>query len=363
MISIISALISSIVSSNTPIVGAYYFGGWAGENANFSKGLKIDYKAPTHLTERMVEDFPGLEPVWGWRDDTRQIMDRQIELASRNGVDFFIFDWYWRVSGSEYDSMKTQGDPRHSAMSLFRNAAANKMKYAILVANHRGAEIVGTKNWIKAVQVWSELFHDSNYIKVDGKPLVVIFDPQVLDDSMIKVIQGEAQRLGFPGIYLGGCGGGGIAKSFSFATQYAVVKHYSGDCQNPRDYSEITQTAKYDREKHRTMAFIPSVSSGTDRRPWSDGLVGKQGCTLYFKRDPVGFETALKESIDWMIKNPNLTSPNKLLFIYAWNELGEGGYLVPTKADPNASVLHRIPDVLRQYGWKSPEGKIGKSKN
>jgi hypothetical protein len=32
--------------------------------------------------------------------------------------------------------------------------------------------------------------------------------------------------------------------------------------------------------------------------------------------------------------------------VYAWNELGEGGYLVPTKGDPGAAKLKMIKEVV-----------------
>jgi hypothetical protein len=32
--------------------------------------------------------------------------------------------------------------------------------------------------------------------------------------------------------------------------------------------------------------------------------------------------------------------------IYAWNELGEGGYLVPTKGDPEASYLKQVKEAV-----------------
>ena len=35
------------------------------------------------------------EPVWGWRDDRLEIMERQIDLAADNGIAFFAFCWYW----------------------------------------------------------------------------------------------------------------------------------------------------------------------------------------------------------------------------------------------------------------------------
>src|SRR5690606_38651836 len=78
-------------------IGAYYFDGWAGRNIHANDPNEPWAKnAPSHLTRRMLKEFPQREPVWGWRDDSLAIMERQIDLAADNGIDFFLFCWYWR---------------------------------------------------------------------------------------------------------------------------------------------------------------------------------------------------------------------------------------------------------------------------
>jgi hypothetical protein len=74
----------SAVAGEAPraTVGAYYFDGWAGKNAQAGK---VDWAkdAPTHLTKRMLDEFPEREPVWGWRDDKLETMEPGI--SSRLG--------------------------------------------------------------------------------------------------------------------------------------------------------------------------------------------------------------------------------------------------------------------------------------
>ena len=75
-------------------IGVYYFDGWSGKNRHADNPDEPWAKnAPTHLTRRFVEEFPEREPVWGWRNDDLTIMERQIDLAADNGVDFFLFCW------------------------------------------------------------------------------------------------------------------------------------------------------------------------------------------------------------------------------------------------------------------------------
>ena len=64
-------------------MGAYYFDGWAGQNAQAGKA---DWAkdAPTHLTKRMLDEFPDREPVWGWRDDKLETMERIVLVYAWN---------------------------------------------------------------------------------------------------------------------------------------------------------------------------------------------------------------------------------------------------------------------------------------
>jgi len=49
-----------------------------------------------------------------------------------------------------------------------------------------------------------------------------------------------------------------------------------------------------------------------------------------------------------MDANPKLATKDRLGLIYAWNEIGEGGWLVPCKDDPNGGYLKAIRRVV--YG-------------
>ena len=99
-----------------PMIGAYYFDGWAGRS-EFADDPNQSWAktAPTHLTQRMLEEFPEREPVWGWRDDSLKIMERQIDLAADNGLAFFVFCWYWHDNGQAINKASIQEDPKHTS--------------------------------------------------------------------------------------------------------------------------------------------------------------------------------------------------------------------------------------------------------
>ena len=50
---------------------------------------------PTHFTKKLATEYADRTPVWGWRDDSQALIERQIDLAADNGVAYFSFCWYW----------------------------------------------------------------------------------------------------------------------------------------------------------------------------------------------------------------------------------------------------------------------------
>jgi hypothetical protein len=125
-------------------VGAYYYDGWGGRNAKADDPNEPWAKnAPRQLTRRMVEEFPDREPVWGWRADSQEIMERQIDLAADNGIEFFLFCWYWRDTNGPINLEAIENAPAHTSMKMYLKARnKNRIKFGLLVANHQGAEII-----------------------------------------------------------------------------------------------------------------------------------------------------------------------------------------------------------------------------
>ena len=45
----------------------------------------------------------------------------------------------------------------------------------------------------------------------------------------------------------------------------------------------------------------------------------------------------LQAALDWVDANPSAAEPNAVI-IYAWNELTEGGWMVPTRGEGTARI-------------------------
>ena len=80
-------------------VGAYYFDGWNGVTSQH------------HITKLLKTEFADRKPVWGWKADTVEIMQKQIDYCADHDIAFWAFDWY-------YPEGETKTTPLNNALGL-----------------------------------------------------------------------------------------------------------------------------------------------------------------------------------------------------------------------------------------------------
>jgi hypothetical protein len=312
-------------------VGAYYFECW-----------------PIDVRPRMLKEFADHEPVWGWRDTSLEVMERQIDLAADHGLAFFAFDWYWHDNGKLINKKKIKEDRLHTGLELFLKAKNNKrMKFCLLVANHQGFEIKGTRAWQQAADFWMPYFKHPQHVTVDGKPLVIIFSSNTGDRAGFAYLQKAAKKAGLPGVAIAGCFTAPPAMGYTHLTHYNVIEGWQKGLAKHKYRELVGYQEKFWKPKNPRQPYLPCVLAGWDNRPRENPDDKNQKfCWYYPDRTPKAFAAHLKRALLWMDKHPRQTTTERIVVLYAWNELGEGGYIIPTKGDPQGKYLKALKSVV-----------------
>jgi hypothetical protein len=324
-------------------VGAYYFDGWAGRSERWKDDAAWTVlRPPTHLTKRLIEEFADREPLWGWRDDNLEIVERQIDLAADHGIAFFAFCWYWHK-----DPRKVEEQPMHAGLHLFLKAKNNRrLKFCLLVANHQGFLFQGADDWKNAARTWLPYLKHPQHMMVDGKPLVIVFNPGNGDREGLAEVQAAARAAGLPGVAIAGCGGGRPDAGFTHATHYNIIPGDAGKSE-ARKYAELVQAHQRAWRGSRLQPYMPTLSVGWDKRPWEgDRGLGQLPGWYFPDRTPEQFAAALESAAQWIDRHPDEATAERVVMLYAWNEFGEGGYLAPTKGDPGGAYLKAVKRLV-----------------
>ncbi len=324
-------------ASQKPLVGVYYFDGWADRTtANF------------HI-KTMPTDYPQREPLSGWYDDSAEAVHRQVAEARSAGIDFFLFDWY-DTERCQNPTDKTL----NTALALFKaDRRKHGMKYALLYVNE-GSLSVPQTNWDVVCRKWvRDYLTDPNYLRIDNRPLFVVYNAREMERMWggppsaalaLAHLRQTAKDAGLPGLYLMVCATPGPKNGWNdlgrlVQTGYDAFTgyNYTGMAGTQKGSNLYEKLVKGSVEIWDAFAadgrrpYVPVVTDGWDSRPWAE-------TAFWYERTPAQFEDFIEVALKWWRDHPEMhvTGRRPFILIEAWNELGEGSYIVPTKGDGDA---------------------------
>lgn len=185
-----------------------------------------------------------------------------------------------------------------------------------------------------------EAFADERYIKVDGKPLMLIYRPSGLPDMRrtAELWRSEAQRRGFPDLYL--CSVRAFAEEFSDARNFGLDASvefkpngtYLGEgltSDNPVDIGHRLHRV-WDYEgmvEHALSQPIPDYPYHAGVCPcWDNSVRRKEGGMIFKDSSPEKYQRWLQEVL---IRESLRPQQESLVLVNAWNEWAEGNHLEP----------------------------------
>ena len=315
------------------------------------------------------------KPLWGYVNEADPyVMEMEIEAAVDHGVNVFIYDWYW------YDDRPFLENCLNDGFLKAKNR--DKMKFYLMWANHDAKTVWDRRNAHLDTTVWEgkvnkEQFHTigrrwiekyfglSCYYKIDGKPVVSIYDVANFINGLggaenareaLIWLDNEARQAGHPGVHvqmvkwgdgnlnLSGVDGSSLqmgqmeafgALCFDSCTHYQYV-HFTNVS---RDYGRIMEDVYKEWEstgQKAEGAYFPHVSIGWDNNP----RFFEYRPAVVQNNTPQAFEAALRAAKDYIDTHNSVP----LITINSWNEWTETSYLEP--------------DTLYGYGYLQAIKKV-----
>ena len=351
-------------------LAAYYFPNYHTHDARNDR-VKGDGWAEWKLVKEARPCFEGHQqpkvPAWGYTDEKDpKEMARKIKAAADNGIDVFIFDWYYYDDGPFLNRALDEG---------FLGAKnCDKLQFALMWANHDWLDIhpytkgneqkilypgrVTPETFEKIGDlIIKEYFSKPNYWKIDGKPYFSIYDLARLCENFggvaalrrgLEGFRRRAEAAGLPGIHLNLTSRGEAvlpgekaAKSpelihelgFDSVTSYIWIHHMRLPDFPRTDYRLLRrQYLAYWREagKRYRVPFHPNIMTAWDASPRSvQSDVYQNGEYPYgpvVENSPEVFEETLRIFRQQILLRP---PGERVITINAWNEWTEGAYLEP----------------------------------
>lgn len=307
-------------------------------------------------------------PLLGELDESKPATwEKYNQLAKQHGIDVLIWDWYW------YDDQPAL----HEALENgFLQASNNQdIQFACMWTNHPWFILYPTLQtdgeskyppsyrppdkdlntcWQSLTYIISRYFHYPNYWRINGKPVLCIWDPNNLEKSiglpatrkLFTDLRAFAQNLGYEGIH--------IHSSGFYSPNSKEVGYDTGGSYNPLDWTagrfqpKENEIADYEvavadvatktwPEEHKRFAipYIPALAPGWDStpryiqknpRPEKPDRDIWPACTIFKNESPAAFKAFVQAAFVYLNQHPEVPP---ILTIACFNEWTEGHYLLP----------------------------------
>lgn len=334
-------------------------------------------------------------PLLGELDESKpSTWEKYNQLAKQNGVDVYIWDWYW------YD-----GEPAlHEALEegFLRSSNVDDVKFSCMWTNHPWYILYPTQQtdgkpsyppsyeppdinveecWRSMSYLISRYFHKPNYWKIDGKPVLCIWDPNRLEKNigvagtkkLFADLREYARKLGHAGIHFHASGfyspnskevGYNTAGSYNpldWTTQRFQLKE-----NELGDYGVASADVAFklwpEHARDFNVPYIPALAPGWDstpryimptERPETPNRDIWPRCVIFKNESPAAFKAFVQAAFAHLNNHPEVPP---ILTIACFNEWSEGHYLLPDNRF-GYGMLDALAEALEIKGTHLLHGK------
>jgi hypothetical protein len=321
-----SANASKIVAPTRPIVGAIRWDLWQPGSGD----PYIRFLGPSRWRYRLP--FYGVQVdsnTVALAENTQAVMDREIEFAHAAGLDFFCFDQYL-------------SEPRQSLELYLSSSRKHAINFCLQMGALFPARVNDAINLIKTEPTYQKV--------LGGRPLVFFqaFDGLTPPPTKAAVdsFRTQVMQAGLPNPYI-------VMQNFTAARAAADADKYGADAissyamglgrvSEGQPFSRLVENTEQDWTAYKNTGkkVVPTVMTGWDPRP-DPGRVGE---SHWAPATPQEIAAHLQNALKWIAANPCVAEPTTVQ-IYAWNEIVEGGWLLPSNTAFNPDGTGRLDAI------------------
>lgn len=318
-------------------------------------------KATPHFIGHMQ---PKLPHDIGFYDlSQKENIKKQIEMAKQYGIYGFSIYYYWfnrhRLMEKPLDIILENKDLDIKFCINWANENWTKRwdggEKDILIAQDDDPEKL-----IYCIKDMEKYIRDERYIKVDGKPLIIIYKPALIPDVdiMIENWRNYLREVGIGEAYIM------AVKTFDITDKYKQI--FDGFIEFPPFGMEIkvmNNKLKFFNKKFKGVVYDYKrmVDEKTYLRPfehklyrgifpaWDNTARRQYTPDIFWGSTPELYETWLNDLAEETINNDNLEE--KMIFVNAWNEWAEGACLEPDR-NYGYAYIQATRNVLEKYNNK-----------
>ena len=273
------------------------------------------------------------------------VMYRQIELAKLYGIYGFCFHYYW-FSGDRL---------LEKPIFNWLNNKELDFPFCLCWANENWSKLWdgGNKEILKKQELKEEddekffndiliFFKDKRYIKIDNKPVLIIYNPLMFKKErffkFVTKIRELSQKEGFNDLYLicTNCKGFDKEKEWNFDATVEFPPHGLKNCEflkmNREFYNSSYQGSIIDMKEYiENKKYLYKTDNNVYKGlfPSWDNTARKaySGACIFYGETPDLYKQWLSDCIKWT--KDNHEPKEQFIFINAWNEWAEGAHLEP----------------------------------
>ena len=352
------------------IIGAVWFDGWGGTRASWIADAGLDedtiwkaehpiesaqyehwwewaevkegYVIPRQVSYDMYFAKRGVnnKPLRGWRYDSIKDFEDDVRLAEKTGLDYFACCFYPRfTTDGHFDKIATEEMPANRWINWAKDSeylTVAHLKVACVLAN--SIETVdGLDECLDYLA--NTIIRHRNYLYINNRPAIFAlpYTDLFFNENVKDVFEGNAVKNGLANYYI-------IFQHYSQTIAFAdAVFNYAPDKFGEKGaitYKEWTD--KIISASYNTYPQIKTIGLGWDRRNTDHTDEG------FYVTD---YSNAVfKEQLYSVAESMQNSNKDRILLLYAWNELGEGGWLLPTVSDENGERLQTLSAFITK--WK-----------